>query len=268
MSRVINVHRCDIHNIGDWFSTPVFYFDPLREVDRLDIWTTDFTPELLEDKIVVLGGGGLFGNVDFEARLQQIIDAHPRDLIAWGPGHNRHDGSSIDYPDYLDQFSLLGLRDYNVQGSTWVPCSSCMHSAFSREYPVTRHIVVYEHKDHRLDIPGYPKMDNRQEHLAEVAAFLGSAEVVITSTYHGAYWATLLNKKVVVVNPFSTKFLGLRHQPVFAETEHFKEVLGDAKNFPNALGECRDANRAFAVRVFNRIFGSGGVTETGPNISS
>lgn len=33
----------------------------------------------------------------------------------------------------------------------------------------------------------------------ETVAFLGSSEVVLTTSYHGLYWATLLGRKVVVL---------------------------------------------------------------------
>jgi hypothetical protein len=40
------------------------------------------------------------------------------------------------------------------------------------------------------------------------------ADVVVANTYHGAYWATLLGRRVIVAAPFSNKFFGFRHEPV------------------------------------------------------
>ena len=39
--------------------------------------------------------------------------------------------------------------------------------------------------------------------------FIGSGDVVVTNSYHGAYWATLLGK-VVVAFPWASKFYGLK----------------------------------------------------------
>ena len=82
--------------------------------------------------------------------------------------------------------------------------------------------------------------------------FLGSAELVITNSYHGAYWATLLKRKVVVMQPFSSKFLGFRHPLVVANNFD----ITDIKNlpvYPNALKEAREANSKFAKKVLNKI---------------
>jgi hypothetical protein len=38
-------------------------------------------------------------------------------------------------------------------------------------------------------------------------------QVIVTSTYHGMFWGTLLQRKVVVVNAFSSKFFTFRYPP-------------------------------------------------------
>lgn len=255
MKGVVNIHRNDPSNIGDWFCTPRFYFNDLKEIDKLDIWKTNFSDPKnnLKNKKVIFGGGGLIGNVDFEKNLHTIIASEPELFICWGAGHNRHDGDRIDYSNYLSAFTLKGVRDYNIPGTEWVPCVSCMHSAFTKEYPIKNRIVVYEHKDHIIDTVSFPKLNNKHNKIDDVIAFLGSSEIVVTSTYHGAYWATLLNKKVIVVNPFSTKFKGLKHQPVFADLNTFESQIENCKNYPDALDECREANLNFSKKVLQLI---------------
>jgi exopolysaccharide biosynthesis predicted pyruvyltransferase EpsI len=85
--------------------------------------------------------------------------------------------------------------------------------------------------------------------LAQVIAFLGSAETVLTSTYHGAYWSTLLGKKVVVVDPFANRFFGMKHMPAIGAAENLQTLRGNARAYPEALEECRAANRSFGEKV-------------------
>ena len=255
MSELINIQRCDANNVGDWFSTPRFYFDQLRQIPAIDIWNTDFSDSYkwLKNKTILYGGGGLFGNEDFENKLRLIMNSGYNKLICWGAGHNKHDGEEIDYSPYLSSFDLLGVRDDNVPGTQWVPCVSCMHSGFDKQPTPKHNIVVYEHKDHTINISGYPKINNRVRNIIDVIDFLNSAEFIITSTYHGVYWSTLLNKKVLLMNPFSSKFKGFRHKPVVATKENYLQKLEEAVNYPGALEECRNANILFSKKVFGMI---------------
>ena len=114
-------------------------------------------------------------------------------------------------------------------------------------------VVVYEHKNHPLNIEGFPKMTNREMQLDTVLAFLGSATTVITNTYHGVYWATLLKRKVVVVDPWSTKFQAFKHAPAFAQLDNWRSHIKEAKIYVEALNECREANLRFSELARNII---------------
>lgn len=247
MKQIINIYRHITTNIGDLFSTPALYFDELKGIERLDIWKDDFIKlkGLIKDKVIILGGGGLIANSDFEENIRLIINAKPKYAIFWGAGHNTHNGSQIVYPDYVKQFDLVGIRDFNVKEYQWVPCSSCLHPLFNEKYKITHPVVVYEHKNFPLNITEYPIMNNRGDDLSKVLQFLSSGEVVITNTYHGAYWATLLGRKVIVIDPFSTKFSGLKHQPTFASINSYENNLNDLISYPESLEECIQANLNF-----------------------
>jgi exopolysaccharide biosynthesis predicted pyruvyltransferase EpsI len=92
-------------------------------------------------------------------------------------------------------------------------------------------------------------MDNRERSFSRVIEFLASGEVIVTSSYHGAYWGTLLNRRIILINAFSSKFHGFKHQPPLASEGSWKSKLAEARNYPEALAECRGANLRFSEKV-------------------
>jgi hypothetical protein len=86
--------------------------------------------------------------------------------------------------------------------------------------------------------------------LAEIVAFLASAEVVLTDSYHGVYWATLLCRRVVCV-PYSSKFHGFHCPPAYSRERgaDWRDVAKQAQVYPEALALHRETTRAFAERV-------------------
>jgi hypothetical protein len=172
--------------------------------------------------------------------------------ILWGAGHNSKDTNldsySVNYPDYLNKFHLVGVRDWEV-GYRWVPCASCMHPAFDKSYEIKNEFVWFEHKKRLLDNKAFdhtpaPRMLNTGQNMEQVIEFLGSAEVVVTNSYHGVYWATLLGRKVVCV-PWGSKFKMFKHPPALATADNWHELFDKAVSYKGALDECRDANKLF-----------------------
>jgi len=198
--------------------------------------------------VLLLGGGGMLGQ-PWSHRLKEYIDAKPRVSVLWGVGSNTHSSAKVTFPKWLDRVDLAGVRDYGT-AYRWVPCPSCLSPLFDRGYAVEHEAVVYRHAIRELDtIPklNLPTMTNGNPSLEQVLRFMGSAETVITSSYHGAYWASLLGRKVIAV-PFSSKFYGMKHAPVLVNAERAAEwarIVVDAKAYPHALQECRQANDEF-----------------------
>ena len=91
-------------------------------------------------------------------------------------------------------------------------------------------------------------MVNTGQNIEQILTFLGSAETVVTNTYHGVYWATLLGRKVVCI-PWGTKFSMFKHPPTFANETNWHEKIEEAKSYPRALKECRTANTDFFADV-------------------
>ena len=248
----INFHRRNKDNIGDMKSSPVGQFGCLEQFTPIEIFRCR-APLDLSRKPVVIGGGGLFSNEFFANHLAFILASAPRQLICWGAGQNTHDATTPSYPAILRDFDLVGIRDHGAPYD-WVPCASCMDPAFDRTYPIAHEVVLYNHLDFPgLKLQGLPELDNAESDFQRVIAFLGSGASVITTSYHGAYWATLLGRRVVVLNPFSSKFFTFRHPPVLAGDGDWQAALDRARAYTDALDECRHANLQFASRVASRF---------------
>ena len=75
--------------------------------------------------------------------------------------------------------------------------------------------------------------------MDQTIELLGSAETIITNSYHGAYWGALLGRKVIVTEPWSTKFYGFKHMPyLLTKLQTWNDIIDDVPTYPNALEEC------------------------------
>jgi len=301
---IVEFHRIDQNNPGDWFSNPSRYFFPEEQTTKIDVDNVKKSLWHQKDTIIV-GGGGLIGNPNFE-NLMSRITTHPDEQILidivetklknvssenkdkmqrykatiqkytvhmlsqldknigprilWGAGHNSREKDTepynIEYPKYLNQFHLVGVRDWDTD-YRWVPCASCMHPAFDKEYEIKNKVVWFEHKKKMIDSKWFdvlpaPRMVNTGQNMEQVIEFLGSGETVVTNSYHGVYWATLLGRKVVCI-PWGSKFNMFKHPPTMATQSDWSDKVGLAVSYKNALDECRNANQEFYNDVLNLI---------------
>ncbi|MBR0670931.1 polysaccharide pyruvyl transferase family protein [Neoroseomonas soli] len=283
MGAVLNLHRRSTSNVGDLRCAPYLYFPQLLGTDALDILgfrSADepdparrraFKEAFAAAGAIIVGGGGLF-EIDFFAPAFAFIAEHRRPgqkLIAWGAGHNAWtigDWRKLKqaFTFSPDLFDLVGVRDqgYSLR---WVPCVSCMSGAFDRQYAAARGVGLYVHagtlknEAFRQRLPHDIETLSNEAGFEEAIAFLGGSEIVLTDSFHGAYWATLLGRKVIAF-PSSSKFYGLRHKVPLCSPEDWNDLLPLAATYPDALEECRDANRTFAALVAEMIGGdaSGG----------
>lgn len=229
---IINFHFQQAANVGDRASAPGLYLPDLAA----SITLADVCDRVLHHpQFVIMGGGALLPKII----KRQLVFSVP--AVIWGAGWT---STVRRRPDYWlpAGYSLVGVRDYGLR-YRWVPCASCLSPLFDQHYPITREFVVYENV---LSAP-LPAADLGNDYLdmAAVIRTLGSAETVITSSYHGAYWATLLGRRVVAI-PFGAKFYGMRHPPRLSTWEERQQP---GPYYPEALAECRAANLAFAADV-------------------
>jgi hypothetical protein len=280
---VLNVRRIDPGNVGDANSSPFQYFAfaGAREVDIAEL--SRLPDREFAEPVIVVGGGGLLGySRNWDDQLRRALSLNPRCVI-WGAGVNRtlRPVKARDYlavaiergrqwidalaptlrgrresdrwlPDYVARFKLAGIRDDDAApGVEWVPCPSCMRAEFDTTWNTERGLGVLQHQGVPIPVPGVPardRIDNRRFPIEEVLRFIGSSEAILTSSYHGAYWSTLMNKPTLVYQPFSTKFSRLRH-PVHVYSGDLTKDLAAAKRYPHALAECREANERFCAKV-------------------
>lgn len=269
--RIVNLHDAGARNVGDLWAAVGRHAFALG----LGRHTWKFYQQSAAQEagrfgdVIVLGGGGVGGPYyPWLKALGEIPGDRLKDCVAWGIGTNYHDvhrhlrahapevlRAGLTYPAWVDRLAaggaLIGVRDFGAPYA-WVPCASAMLPQFDacRSMRPTVPAVAYEHHEHPLAVD-LPKLSNAAP-LDEALAHLGSGEVVVTNTYHGAYWGTLMGRRVVAAESFSNRLRFMKHAPAFADrAADWKTV--DLKAYPLALEECRDANLAFAGRVKERF---------------
>jgi hypothetical protein len=237
---------------GSHWGAPRRHFRFLEGAAELDA-SVGPTAEEVRNQVLVLGGGSLLPHGVRGLLCGAICPADLR--IAWSVGHTGAGSEGIhawDIKAMLDGYELISVRDADL-GYEWVPCPSCMHSAFDREYPVRFGAVAYERADHpRLGLPLPAAREDQWDLTTEaglqaVLRHLGSGAKVVTNSYYGVYWATLLGRPVAYVGeccPYR-----FRHKPATGIPDQWPRLLQEARPYANALSECRRANTHFAVRV-------------------
>ncbi|MGW0892416.1 polysaccharide pyruvyl transferase family protein [Saccharopolyspora sp. NPDC002578] len=263
MTEIFVVHRRDPDNIGDMACPPSNHpehFPWLADATTIDIeHDIPRYADRLRHAHVIYGGGGLIGTGFFDRQLDQLMGLRPPKLVVWGAGHNNNEHHTITDPGYLDRFDLVGLRDRTGPGPyEWVPCVSALLPQLADPGEPRHEIVAYRHRDRKLpfpaDIDGLPLLTNQHHDLGETLEFLASGATVLTNSYHGAYWATLMRRRVVVVDPFASKFFGFHHPVPVVSGDGWRDALADTRTHPDALRECRETVLDFGDRV-RRLFG-------------
>ena len=201
----------------------------------------------------------------FLEKLQPILNEYLNSLenrsaptILWGAGTNEDVGNkrpkSPNYPGWLNFFSHVGLRDW-TNAYKWAPCASCMHPSFNQKYPIKNKVIWFEHKKQLIKSSNFgpepvPRFVNSGANMEQTIELLGSANTILTNSYHGAYWGTLLGKKVIVLGPWSSKFYSLKHKPyLLGKPAGWLDAVDEAPIYPNALEEARNATKDFWTKV-------------------
>ncbi len=247
LSLIVFSHIRNTGNTGDLASCPAQWFDfPDHRVQNYD------AP--LGDCDTIIYGGGTMNNW-LQGRPPLNVPC-----IAWGIGSSRH-GETEPWPD-PHGFALVGVREWSEdreRAGLWAPCASCMSPLFDREYPIEHEAVLFVNASPSIKdrfpvaVGGLPTMGNDRP-MDEIVAFLGSAEIVVTNSYHGCWFAQMLGRKVVAL-PYSSKFYGFRHPPAYSRDRglDWRERAEEAMIYPVAVAECRMATRAFHRRVMDVI---------------
>lgn len=235
------VHIRDEKNTGDMASCPADYFDI---PGRIYNYSDD-----LPDGVTIFGGGTMVNWLHQKPKLPN----GPK--ILWGAGSSRH-GETEPWPD-PEGFELIGTREWTPErekAGKWAPCVSCMSPLFDREYEITRERVAFVNASVgiRLRYPAVydldvPLMANDQP-MADVIQFLGSAETVVTNSYHGCWFGLLLGKRIVCY-PYSSKFFNFKYPIEYASGNDVWEKEKRASIYPEALAESRESTIIFSQKV-------------------
>ena len=265
---VVNIHRIDEKNIGDYYCAPHHYFDQLQQ--SLDIFDyKSLNPTIKQNFIdtisqnsLIIGGGGLLnrGSFDKQMHLFEKLSQKNKKMVLWGLGHNEKNpkafGKVTKYNIDTQKFGLVGVRDYDMK-EEWVPCASCLHPILDTKSEVINEIGLIFHKK-TLNNPkvlgkfmNYPSTSNTTS-LEDIISFIAKTDTVVTDSYHAMYWSMLMNKKVVVF-PNSSKFFTFKYQPVFSSIDTFKLDCKKAQNYSGILEECRDINLKFSEKAFDYL---------------
>lgn len=264
-SMILNLHRLDTSNIGDIFCAPYHYAHWLRGSEAVDILSfyraqRSRPPESVARDFprIVVGGGGLIDieffqpSIDFLLSLTQFGSK----IVFWGVGHNEWkiaDWRKLKhrYRQVFPEGVLIGTRDFN-SGFPWCPCVSCLSPHFDKPVSDISHPTsVYLHTgsvERRLHenrvFSGLPILANDAP-LEQVISFISKTDLLLTDSFHGAYWGILLGKRVIAF-PSSSKFYSLKHPVPLCDPEDWRNHVGLTNIYNGALEECRLRNQKFS----------------------
>lgn len=238
-------------NTGDLEICPYDYFPEYFNQFIVQKVDNDYLKFLhFKKSIFILGGGGLINqNDDWNNGINKLIE-NKNTVIGWGIGFNQHKGETLKSEIKLNDFTLLGIRDYNI-GYPYLPCVSCLKKELMSKSKIKRKIGCIIHYENTDVTFGCPTMYNNQP-FEDIINFISESEIIITNTYHIMYWSTLMNKKVIIFNPFSNKFDNFKFKPV-KYTGYLEADIKKAKNYPEAMEECKKLNLAFFEKVKKSI---------------
>jgi hypothetical protein len=257
-------------NAGDVYSSPRHYF-PFPELDVQSMSYQKFrnTFQYLSNKIIVFGGGGV---LDVNKQMSNLYKELPGNniYIHWGSGSNTLNQKGVDWElsaeeinvtsDDLSKFLYVGRRDYldyYKPNEFYVPCSSAMLSDLSNGFKTKRRIGRIKHSwlFQDLSVKKIPTISMNLDKLSlkKIIKFIGESEVVVTSSYHAAYWGLLMNKKVIVEKNWSSKFENLKYKPVFLESEMEEAIQKIVPVDPDYLVESRKLNINFYNKIINLV---------------
>lgn len=249
VEKIVNFFHFAADNVGDQMSGPGQYLWPSN------CQSAPIGPAYLERlNVAIVGGGQIFSKMGMT--VASILEQNPKArVVAWGVGLPPIGTRDRAVSEVAKAFSAFGTRNYDRREEfSFVPCASCLSPLFDQVSSPQHELVVYLHrrKAGPIDIPkGIPTLTNAMRPPKEVIDFIASGDVVVTSSYHGVYWAQLLGRRVICV-PYNNKFGTFQHKPTMAEPNRWLSAIDASTRTEPLLNEYRNLNRAFAERALEK----------------
>lgn len=248
MTTVHFIYRRDKTNTGDWNATPLRccpeLFCGFRVIEH-DVESVDYT-SMRRGDVFIFGGGGM---IDLSDKYNKIINnllSQNLCVIGWGFGVNHTKDNPVFRQVDFPRFRLLGMRDSRRPSyAAYCPCPSVLQLDCGK--PGKGVGAVYHKSNPLARLPDIPFITN-SEPLAQIEEFINRYEYIVTNSYHGMYWATLLNKKVILYGVSSSKFDFFKY-PAARWAGDLQTSLRSARNYPRAWTESRKAVKKFADSV-------------------
>jgi hypothetical protein len=271
VQKVVTLNRRITKNAGDLSSGPAQYFPdyanaPQAELTNWNHKTIGERKKWLEKvsaaDLVIVGGGGLLEWDKYQPSFDVIRFLNKKAVI-WGAGQNYdtlETWADIKRPYVRDysHFKLVGIRDYGFEHE-YIPDASCLSPLFDkyRKKKPKKEFAFQANRGtaaHTRFMPaGVPDSDiigNTFIEMEQILDHFSAAETIVTSSFHGAYWGLLLNRKVIAL-AMSSKIYSMKYPVPIAHGSDWQRFIPVARAYPEALEESRSINRAFAERVFN-----------------
>jgi len=264
-------NRFSYFNQGDINALPLLYFNDFFKNYNVVVSNIFNLPrkKISPSDIVIFGGGGIIDDNKIWNTAISSAQKLCENVIIWGAGINtimqdgtiKHLEPNVDY----SKMKLVGVRDYNNPlGIPYTPCSSCLISYLEKKASIKHEIVQMIHprkqdqKFINLDLPNL----NHFSSLETIFDFISSSEVVLTTSYHCAFWAVLMKKKVIIPESKlrATKYYFYKYKPAVLEDEQFTnidsiyKIIDTVPVYENALSESRSETLKFFSQVQNIVF--------------
>lgn len=218
---IANLFHCAADNIGDQMCGPA------QHLWGENSYNLPLQPPQQNLKNAIIGGGQIFSQLG--SLLWSIYDKSPKaKIVVWGVGVPLKGKREEFVSDISQRVALFGTRNYDRRDQfAFVPCASCLSPLFDQVEEPKHEVVFFFHRKKGAHIsvpPGAPVMTNAMCAPKKAINFIASGETIVTSSYHGVYWAQLLGRRVICL-PFSEKFETFQHRPWIADPESWQDGL-------------------------------------------
>jgi len=257
---------CGGKNAGDLYCSPhLFYNFNDYKVEYTNNWDSIYKSK---NNIIIFGGGGIIDTNKDRSKYYKNLEKS-NFYFHWGSGSNKLNLKEINWKpspneidindDILENFIFVGRRDHlknYYDKHEYVPCVSCKIKLLQNNYKIKRKIGIIQHMWlKQIKNLNYPSISVNlgKYNINEIIKFIGESEIIITGSFHGAYWSLLMQKKVIINGNWSSKFNTLKYKPIILSSNIENDIKKCVIPPPEYLKECIELNDKFYHKIKNKI---------------